>query len=340
MAKYEDAMLRQLRTWPNATETDEVTKWLTDWLVGKRRRDKLVMELARRGLATSSADIASQAFSQWLGHLFRLSEDQRVQAMDGFGQAIAESTSRYIADAGAVQILAVSLHRWPAVGQIEELQQRLSRIEREIRERTDLSTAAIHAAQYVMAARRIDRGFLSAKPESKWQTYPWPDSVKTAMLQALVEALDELPAGEQIAWCTRIGLDKSWIETVLAQRGAFDQALALRWVAWLDGSDEALLKLQKLVDANPADGRLRLLFAQLHTSRGAEGIDESTRLARFVAANTPAGSDLNLAARWQVCKNLIQQGNVSAAREMAELLLASQPLPPSVWRDRFESLTK
>lgn len=346
IAQYESAMLRQLRMWPNAVETDEVTRWLTDWLVGKRRRHELVIELANRGLATTSADMASQAFSQWLGQVFRLTQEQRFQAIEAFQQAIDKSTSANRTAAGSVHILAETLHRWSTAEQLADLQERLSRMEREANPiapqngNTALANAAIQAAQLVMAARRSDREFLRTEASSNWPSYPWPESIKAAILLALVEALDELPADEQVAWVNRIGLDKNWLTSILSQPEVLDQSLAWRWLAWLEGPDEALVELQSQVDAHPADGRLRLLLAQLHVSRGTTAYAESTRLARFVAANTPAGSDLNLAARWQVCKNLIQQGEQQAAREAAELLLAAQPLPPSIWRDRFDRLTK
>jgi hypothetical protein len=89
--------------------------------------------------------------------------------------------------------------------------------------------------------------------------------------------------------------------------------------------------------ASREGGWLQLQLANALADSGANRLEDSDRIAKVLVANSPAGSELQFAARWRIMKNHLLAGRVTAAQQAAQLALAVQVVSPK-WRDRFASL--
>ena len=101
----------------------------------------------------------------------------------------------------------------------------------------------------------------------------------------------------------------------------------------------AVEKLRELTKRNAKLGAVQLHLAHALAKLHAAGLKESTEIARRLAANSPAASDLNYGARWRLIRNLQLEGKADEADKAAKLMLATISLDSTTWRVRFARLS-
>ena len=139
----------------------------------------------------------------------------------------------------------------------------------------------------------------------------------------------------------QLKLDSEWSELLIKHPSPLAQAAGYRILAWLEDPVVALEGLTVLAQQTTrAGGELQLQLANALADSGPNRLDDSSQIAKLVAANSPAGSALNLAARWRLLKNLQHAGQLTEAQQAAKLLLATQPMPSVIWKSRFEKLAQ
>lgn len=339
IANYEIALQKQLTTWPDSTASDEPEQWLMTWLAAQERHSELVNILLARIAAASEVERVRMTILHCIESILKIADEpQRALSLQRLRDVEAQAKLpelRMSLQLAGLFVEAVA--SWPEARRAAELTNATAQIRGSLNNVVDLQLA--NAVQGLTAVRRQDlaafRGVSAA-----WQPTLLPARFRIALTPALIEAVDQLALDIQSRWLNELKLDAVWIADLQASTLPLDQAYALRLQGWMFDASAGLDGLNALSNRYPRDGQVQLQLAHALAASGPNRFVDSTRIARKVVANSAPASELNLAARWRMCRNQVLAGETAAAKQAAALFVASQPLPASIWKERFEQLAK
>ncbi len=339
ITNYEAALQKQLTTWPDATASDEPEQWLMTWLAAQERHPELVNVLLARIAAATEVEPVRTTILHCIDSILKIADEpQRTlsfQRLREISERVQLPELRASLQAACLFVEAVA--SWPPELKASELTSATAQIRGSLNNEVDMQLAI--AVQWLAAVRRRDLAAGKAT-STAWQPALLPASIRTALTPAIVEAVDQLELEAQSRWLTELKLDAAWIADLQASNLPLDQAYALRLQGWMVDASAGLDGLSALSKRYPRDGQVQLQLAHALAASGPNRFVDSTRIARQVVANSAPASELNLAARWRLCRNLVLAGELAAAKQAAALFVASQPLPASIWKERFEQLAK
>ncbi len=339
ISAYESALTKHLITWPNSTTTDEPELWLMTWLSAQSRYAELLNTLQSRIALMTQSSQARPSINHWMEIALKLSDDsERTDRLQQFVEMTERIDLPEIREAArAAKLFVDAVAEWPITSKRKELTAFAMKLS--VEANNSLDANYLLAVQLLDAVRSQDAA--AAKPLwTRWQPELLPTTLRVAWSVAMVEALDELPAGEPLLWLVNFKMDRTWIDELRVSTAPTSQALAHRLQAWMFDANAGLDALTALTAQRPRDGVLQMQLANALAASGSDRLPESTRLAKQIAASSPSASELNLSARWRLCKNQVLAGDLEAAKQSATLLFATQPLPASIWKERFETLSK
>ncbi len=335
--EYEKSLLHQLEVWPDATSSDEAQAWLADWLIAQQRRVEFVQALLGRISRCQDSAAARRGLAKWLEELLRLTdrEQQRLQ-MEAMQSTTAACQQPEIASCMALHhSVARAFSDWMLPEQAKALQSELASAMSPAQD--DSNQQLVLAAQLLFAIRSQE--IQQAERLSKnWQPHQLPASLRNVLTVAYVAAVDEAPITQHRVWLQLLKVDQAWIDSLQDSPLPLERACGLRFTAWLQNASQGLQGIADLSAEFPRDGGLQMLLSQSLAASGANRLDDSSRIAKRVAASSPPASELNLAARWRLIRNDILAGNPQAAQQAAQLLLTTLPAENSVWRQRLQAI--
>lgn len=339
MQQYEQLLQEQISLWPDAAATDQSAEWLVQWLAARGRHAELSDMFLSRAMSANEADIAQRALLDWLGEVLQLEPGEAVRAqlaaITKASEASAQADRRRLAT--LVKVAAWTATDWPTPSEQREQQRVVSDLMPSLP--TPETTQIAVAVQLLDAIRGGAEWKDISGSLSQWQPSELSTSLREGFTRAFIEAIDETALAAHAAWAKRLKLDGDWQQQLLQSSRPLSRAYGLRITAWIGDETQAIQKLRSLAaQAQRTGGQLQLELANALADAGAVHLDESSQVAKVLVANSAAGSELQYAARWRLCKNQNQAGRVEEARQAAKLLLASQPMEPGVWKTRFESL--
>jgi len=339
IANYEAALQKQLTTWPDSTASDEPEQWLMTWLAAQERHSELVNVLLARIAAASEVERVRETILHCIESILKIADEtQRTQSLQRLRDVEAQAKLPELGMSLQVARLFVeAVASWPEARRAAELTNATEQIRGSLNNVVDLQLA--NAVQGLTAVRRQDLAAFRAV-SSAWQPTLLPARIRIALTPALIEAVDQLELDIQSRWLNELKLDAVWIADLQASTLPLDQAYALRLQGWMVDASAGLDGLNALSNRYPRDGQVQLQLAHALAASGPNRFVDSTRVARQVVANSAPASELNLAARWRLYRNQVLAGETAAAKQAAALFVASQPLPASIWKERFEQLAK
>ncbi|MCA9132906.1 MAG: hypothetical protein KDA45_07115 [Planctomycetales bacterium] len=337
--RYESLLQQQLTHWPDAVASYEAREWLASWLGGQNRHQELLAVLLAQASACDAASAALDVLLHWADVLLNLEQPVQQQTqLAAFAAALAEGQLQPVQNSAAILHLFVeSLLRWSDPSASDKALTALARWQ---------ATSSPPTLQQMAVAIRV---LHALRDESSWDKLPrllesWEPlqlslPAREGLAKACIEAIDEAPPAEHAARAQQLKLDQSWAAMLLDRPSPASQAAGYRLLAWLGQPSEALSGLDKLAQASSRQGGVvQLQLAHALADSGPQRVPDSSRIAKLLVANSPPGSQLNLAARWRLLKNQLLLGETEEARQAARLLLATQPLDSTLWQARFERL--
>jgi hypothetical protein len=337
---YESLLEQQLLTWPDAAATDESESWLTTWLAGQQRSSELAAILLKRAIAASQAEMMQRSLMRWLGIVLDDETLMREQLASLSTAIDAQQFGEHQRVAELVQIVVQSVEAWPTAAESNEWVRAISQLASS--EDTPEVQQLTIFVRLLCAIRINDAGMdLASTLWSQWQPSQLTPAIRLGIARPLIAAIDETPWQAHAELARRARMDSDWSTLLIKNPSPLAQAAGYRMLAWLQDPVAALEGLKTLADkATRAGGELQLQLANALADSGPNRLEDSSQIAKLVAANSPAGSELNLAARWRLLKNLRQAGQLADAQRAAQLLIATQPMPSEIWRTRFERISK
>lgn len=339
--RYEQLLLEQLRLWPDAPTSDKAQGWLGSWLTAAGRHAELADAYLQRALASAEATVAEASLLDWLAQTLKLSSAAAQTRQLSACAAAREAGELTIVakQAQLAEVLAETFLTWQvAVKQAEQLR-RLAELERDL---TASPWSELAVAMRWLYALRAGQQYDSLAPQLiDWEPSRLPPPLREGLAPALIAAIDETPLREHMQWATGLKLDATWQTELLQSSSPHSQAAGYRIMAWRGEMSAALDGLKTLVEQAGRDGgAVQLELANALADSGSNRWEDSSRVAKILIANSPAGSELQWAARWRWAKNQILAGGQTEARQAARLLLATQPPAAEIWKQRFTKLAE
>ncbi len=337
--RYEQMLKTQITQWPDSEATDEAVQWLVQWLSARGRHAELSQTFLSRAATCNAASIAERSLLMWLGEVLFIDDTQEVQAQLAANAAAFEPNQpadRHVV-ATLVRLAAQTATAWPTESEQREQLRVLSPLNPAL---TTPEAIQVAVAIRLLNAVRSGAGWEDVSADlSRWQPDELLASVREGFAKPFMEAIDETSQESRSEWAKRLKLSGVWQQQLLQSSRPLSRAYANRIAVWMERTPQAIQDIRNLAEeASRAGGRLQLELSNALADLGAEHLDESTRLAKVLVANSAAGSELQWAARWRLCKNQVQAGQTAEAQKAARLLLASQPIEAGVWKSRFESI--
>lgn len=336
--QYQQLLLSQLQVWPDAAASDEAEEWLINWLSARGQEEVLVNTLLARAQSARDPLVAERSLLQWLSQVAVLDEmEVATQTIKACAVALKAQEFNLVADqAAASELAARSIFYWSA----PQLQQQ------PLPSPPRATSLAENPWQQIVLAVRWLEGLRKGTTLDNipaelrgWDPQQLPPLLRQGVARAVVEALDAQPAVDHERWTSLIKLDANWQKLLLDSRSPRLRAVGYRLQAWGEDRAAALDGLKQLASsAGRGGGALHLELAQALADAGSTYWEESSRIARTLAAYSPAGSELHLHARWRLYRNQLLMGQTAEAQRAAQLLLATQPSLSQLWKQRFEGL--
>lgn len=332
--RYEAALLRQLQDWPQSQHTDEVQRWLETWLVGTQRRKQYGEALLLRAAAQADPAAVRTTLDQWLESFLQLATAEQPQALQAYQAALEERSWETIALIAARTRLLVAecFANWPNkdIAQTQATQYR-----------TLLGSTADPRDRAVLATARLlalvrSQALPTARDEFRdWNPSVLPNSLWLQQQPAFVEAIEYVDQQQPASWVSLLGLNSLAAE-LIAQKEPKLQACGYRIRIW-QGDAAAVESLQRLAEEHPRDGTLYCMLASAWLASEPPRVEQALQLARRLVGSSPDGSELSFRARWLYVRALQVSAQPELARQQMQLLLATQPHLPELWRERFQS---
>ena len=331
---YEATLLQQLENWPDAAVTDQCQQWLFQWLEGKNRTAGYLSALRLRASKCTDVEVAFQVLQSWLAGL---NEDLDPAAKQGAIEeleSLLESTNRgpKFVDVSVVCAAAKTIGAWPTE---DEIRDEASRLEDLQRKSPQLSQELLLALQVLNESRRKQMG--SAELRAKlWKPGALNAEVQRLLATDLVTAIAEAEPNRRGRW-VRTVMPTSWPDLLLAADNPQQKSAGYRCKLWRGDVSGALAGLAALVKEYPRDGWLLLQLGAALADSGRNRLADSMQVVRRVAATSKPGTELYVAARWQLVKNLLAAGEREKAIQSAKITLAS-PIGYPVYEERFRTV--
>lgn len=330
--QYEAALIEQLVTWPDF-DTVEPRAWLRRWLVGKKRPQDYVATLAQQAIGSRDQTKAYHTLNLWLAEILNLPDlELRNKALETLQVAVSEGRLQVAQNSAAiVSLTAQVFSAWPEAPQAKQFLAESNRLSTMTR-----STDNHRLLSAITTVHGIRNQAAPAKPLA-WDADGFSTEIRRGLAPEIIDALGTVTPEQRTRWVQVLSL-ANWTSALGSSSDPRHQAAGMRLRLWIDSDTRPLAEMQKLCEQHPRNGPLQLQLAELLAEAGAKHLSNSTRIAKRLAANSPAGSQLNLAARWRILRNQSLAGEKANARTAAKLVLASHPIESELWKSRFERL--
>jgi hypothetical protein len=336
---YATLLVEHLQNFPDASTAAEIERWLSDWLGNRQAYGQLAEAYLSRAVATQDTRVFEQSMLAWLGAVLNVVDPAERSLHlskidpDTLELKPSETHERILQ---VVRIAADLLLNWHTADEVAKRLRLL--VPPEPPDSTQPLGQLIMACHQLTATGQYQNQASFEISKQDWRPDLLPANLRHAIARALVDAIDESTAVSHAALAKELQLTSQWSGALRQSASLLNQAAGYRILAWLESPSEGLAGLEALCNqASREGGWLQLQLANALADSGANRLEDSDRIAKVLVANSPAGSELQFAARWRIMKNHLLAGRVTAAQQAAQLALAVQVVSPK-WRDRFASL--
>ena len=334
--RYARTLADHVRLWPSSPTSEQAVQWLQTWLAGTGKQSELLPVLRERAEQAVAPEKAREAIYSWLG--ITLSAKPAEAELKAFEQAVTDGKMKAAEGSARVALLcAKCLPDWTDDATSKRLQAEARELVGSVTVATDRQLVA---AVYLVLAARAGDASVAMGTASVWSSGALKNEMVEPIAAAIVEAVDGWPAKEVPEWAAKVRFGDEQLQVLLNSSRLTDQALGFR-VRGLQSdvaAKESIVKLRELTKQNAKLGSVQLQLANALAKVDAAGLKESSDIARRLAANSDAASDLNYGARWRLVRNQQLDGKDADAERAAKLMLATISLESVGWRVRFGRL--
>ncbi len=333
---YTQVLQDHLRLWPNASTTDQATQWLKDWSLNAGNQEQLLPVLRQLSEQVVAPEKAREAIYTWLGIVLG-TPNKRNAEVELIQTALAEGKFQSIDASVRIAALAASvIPAWQDAKATKRMQAELDGLVNAASHRTDRQLLTL---MYWLLAARNGEQAVAKSAAASWNPTELPVEMLEPIGMAWIEVVDTWPLNELPDWAMKSPFNEEQLNLLKSSSRFTSQALAFR----LQGlepekSAESIAGLRELIKRNPKLGTLQLQLSNSLSKGDENARRESTEIARRLAANSPAGSDLYYAARWRVIRNQKLDGKNSDAEKSAKLVMATLAEESTSWRVKFSKL--
>lgn len=344
-SEYEKSLVNQIKQWPDHPATQPGRSWLRDWMVGPGRSEDYLRLLQELLAQTGQAGFRGGLLDDYLSQLMQTGYPKLRQIIEQSQKSRESNGDPMTAQAiEAVELAALTIAQGTAHSQWDD------RASSQLRRQTmsDWLTSADqsqYACSDLVAAAVAILSIRLQQPESVISGYDMnrlSPHIRAALAPCLVELLDNVvPSSGDTAQRRQLmdglGLKDDWLAFDHAALPPLAQSALARMKSW-EGVTEAAARVEALAKEHPKQGAIQLIWSRSLADQGQ--LQQAQSIAKRVAALAPAGSSLQLAARWQLMQLQVQSGQRSQAQQAARLLLATQPNLSEFWSQRFIEASK
>ncbi|GIX00696.1 MAG: hypothetical protein KatS3mg111_4028 [Pirellulaceae bacterium] len=365
--RYEHMLREHLQTWPQESSSNQVQQWLKAWSAQQGTWAPYAREVFQRALAVDDEQQRWDLLIEWLATVLALGDDVAAQVVAEAQQLIAARTtspsdaarqdvdgrqalssasgrSSFAPITADVLFVAQCMQQWDAPAESQRRRgELLTRLQT-----SDLPPLSSLLEQTILLEIARYEPLSSLQQQvAHQQTQPeeFPSLLAAGFVHRWVEAIDQRSPHQRPAWAKAAPLERLLAVSSASAEGASWETIVtgvdrLRAQVWLTHTpaEEAIVHLRQQAADHPRHGALQLSLINALIELSPPQWDEAMERTKRLISGTPAGSQLNFAARWQWVQLLRWQQRGHDAVAYARLVHATAPDMPEPWRSRFQAM--
>ncbi len=335
--RYSAALAEHLQLWPSTTTTDQARGWQVQWLSTMGKQADLARSMRELAEQSTAPEIARKAIFDWTACVTQSnSASSEIAALQS---AFDEGKFKLIPNETRLALLTSQiLQQWSDEATTKRLQSEANALVNLVA--TPIERQLL-AADFLLLAARAGDASTAMGTASVWNSSALSPELIEPIAIAVLDVIDYWPGSAAPEWAAKITFTEEQLNSLSASPRLSTRAIASR-VRGLSPaqSQTAIQTLRAICKENEKLGTLQLHLAHALARGGETERKESSNLARKLAANSPAGSDLSYGARWRLLRNQLDEGKAADVQKATKLILATLANESIGWRIKFNALAK